>query len=307
MTRWERVYRAIARKPADRVPKGEWQLAPGLIAGLLGKAGPVGWEDEVAARVLLGMDLVTLVPADPAPAAGDPRGARLDYNSFSRWRNQTDFFIFALIDGPFQGVARRMDFTEFLLRVGGRDGSIKRWAFEEADLNIEVARYCLQNGAHGVIIADDIAYTRGLYVNPSLLREIFLPLWRRQVEALKAGQVPVFFHSDGRIMSLLPDLVAAGFTGLHSLEPTAGMDIARIKKEYGAALCLWGNFDLDFLVRAAEEEIAASVKGLMAVAAPGGGFIFSTSSGCLGDELPPAKVLALYRAGHEYGVYRNAL
>lgn len=308
MTGAERVYRAIARKAVDRVPKGEWRLAPALIAGLLGKEGPVGWEDEVAARELLGMDLVALAPAGPPPAAGAPGAAGLDYSLFRRWRSQTDFFVFALIDGPFQGVARRMDFTDFLLRVGSRDEGIEKLALEEADFTIEVARYCLKNGAHGVIIADDIAYTRGLYVNPVLLRELFLPLWRRQAGVLKAGRVPVFFHSDGNIMSLLPDLVAAGFTGLHSLEPAAGMDIARIKSEYGANLCLMGNIDLDFLVKAErEEEIAAGVRRLMAVASPGGGFIFSTSSGCLGDDLPPAKVLALYRSAGKYGTYPDAL
>ncbi|MCL5290874.1 MAG: hypothetical protein M1489_07655, partial [Firmicutes bacterium] len=40
-------------------------------------------------------------------------------------------------------------------------------------------------------------------VQPLLMREIFVPLWRYQVQALKNEKVPVFFHSDGNIISLL--------------------------------------------------------------------------------------------------------
>lgn len=302
MTRVERVYRAINRRELDRVPKGEWQLAPVLVEGILGREKEVTWEDEVAARELLGMDLVGLVPAG-LPAVKCLPASRLDYSLFERWRKETDFFVFALIDGPFQSTSRRLDFVDFLLRLRSREERIKKMALQEAEYGLEVARLCLQAGAHGIILADDIAYSRGPYVNPALLREIFVPLWRQQVEALKAKGVPVFFHSDGNIWSLLPDLMATGFTGLHSLEPSSGMDIARIKEEYGAYLCLMGNFDLHFLLKARDEEIRAEVKRLMQVAAPGGGFIFSTSSGCLGGNIPPEKVILLYQAAQEFGIY----
>ena len=79
------------------------------------------------------------------------------------------------------------------------------------------------------------------------------------------------------------------------------MNIAQLKKHYGSELCLMGNFDLDLLIKAREEEIAAAVKELLKVATPGGGFIFSTCSGCLGENIPPAKVIALYQSAEKYG------
>ncbi|MBE3580803.1 MAG: hypothetical protein IMW96_04055 [Thermoanaerobacteraceae bacterium] len=302
MTKVERVYRAINHQEADRVPKGEWRLDPVLVARILGKEGRGTWEDEVKVRELLGMDLVGLVPRGIRPDRSMPPH-ELDFSPFERWRGQTDFFIFAVVDGPFQGSAGRMDFMEFLLRLSSREDQVKELAREEARFGLETARRCVQAGAHGVIIADDIAYTRGTYVAPGLLRELFLPLWQWQVENLGTEGVPVFFHSDGNIASLVSDLVAAGFAGLHSLEPTAGMDIARIKQDFGPRLCLMGNFDLSLLARAGEEELAAEVQRIMAAAAPGGGFIFSTSSGCLGGDLPAEKVMALYRAAGRYGTY----
>ncbi|SMB99908.1 uroporphyrinogen decarboxylase [Thermanaeromonas toyohensis ToBE] len=293
MTRAERVYRALTRQALDRVPKGEWQLAPGLVAALLGKTSPITWEDEVAARKLLGMDLVGLTAGVSEKEA----------SSFKRWREDTDFFIFALVDGPFQRAAKKMGFMDFLCRVANREEQIMELAQDEARQGTEEALRAVEAGAHGVILADDIAYTRGLYISPILVRDLFLPLWERQVAKLKEYQVPVFFHSDGNIQDLLPYLVKAGFTGVHSLEPASGMDISKIKHEYGNELCLMGNFDLDFLIRASEKEIEKAVRELMTIAAPGGGFIFSTSSGCLGPELPAEKVLTLYRAAGRWGEY----
>ena len=223
MTKAERVYHAIGRRGVDKVPKGEWHLSKGLIAGILGKKGALGWEEEAAVREFLGMDLVAL------GTDADVNGSGPDDHRFRCWRTETDFFIFAVIDGPFQGAARQVGIVDFLLRLDRRDGRMKELAAKQAERNLETARRCLRSGAHGILLADDVAYTDGLFVQYPLLRDIFVPLWKYQVSALKSEKVPVFFHSDGNINSLLPDLITAGFTGLHALESTAGMDIARVK------------------------------------------------------------------------------
>ncbi|MCL1852771.1 MAG: hypothetical protein FWF88_07025 [Peptococcaceae bacterium] len=299
MTRTQRVYDAIARRWTDKVPKGEWCLSAGLIAGILGCQGAIGWEQEAAARESLGMDLVVLGADQEDPS-------ELDYEEFRRWRRETDFFIFALINGPFQGLARKMGWTDFFLMLGDRDDRddrIGEMAARQSALSLASAKNALRNGAHAVLIADDVAQTEGFLVSYPLLRDIFVPLWRASVQTLKEEKVPVFFHSDGNVNGLLPDLIAAGFAGLHSLEPAAGMDIAYIKRQYGADLCLMGNIDLGFLVQAEAEEIAVKVKQLMDAAAPGGGYIFSTSCGCLGDEVPFANLITLYQCAEEYGIY----
>lgn len=295
MTGVERVFQAINHREADQVPKGEWFLGPGLIGALLGKDGTPSWEDEAAVRKMLDMDLVVIAP-------NDPDHAKFDYSLLRRWRRETDLFVFALIDGPFERLVHRLGFTDFMTAVGKKDDRIEKMAAREAETGTALALSCLKAGACGVILADDIAYNRGPFIPPALLRRIWVPLWRRQTEALAGA--PVIFHSDGNISDLLPDIAAAGFSGIHSLEPTAGMDMAGIKQEYGDKICLWGNVDQGFLSQTTDEaDIAAAVKDLIRIAAPRGGYIFSTSSGCLGDDLPPDTVLALYRAVSKYGRY----
>ncbi len=48
-------------------------------------------------------------------------------------------------------------------------------------------------------------------------------------QIVEAVGVPMIWHSDGNIESLLPMAVEAGFVGVHGLDPTAGMDLAKVK------------------------------------------------------------------------------
>lgn len=291
MTRWERVLRAIYHQPVDKLPKGEWALAPKLVYKLLNRTWAEGFQAEMAVRKFLGMDLVVL------QCNG---GMQETLTSLRRWRKETDFFIFALLEGPFQRSARGQDFMDYLLQLGQGNEKMIKLATQQAHDGVVQAKELLSQGAHGILLADDVAYSDGLYLPIGLMRDIFVPLWRAQVEALKGQSVPVFFHSDGNIAGLLPDLVNAGFNGIHGLDPSAGMDIVQIKKEYGADLCLMGNVDVGFLNTAQEVQLEISVKRMLDVVAKGSGYIFSTSSGCLGEDLSAEKVRLLYHCVERY-------
>ncbi len=94
----------------------------------------------------------------------------------------------------------------------------------------------------------------------------------------------------------MDDLVEVGFQGLQCLEPEAGMDLARLKAAYGERICLWGNLDPgDLFLERDSEELQRRVQDMIEVAAPGGGFIFGTSSGLV-DGMRPENIEAVYRA-----------
>ncbi|MCP3951809.1 MAG: hypothetical protein GY697_06255, partial [Desulfobacterales bacterium] len=142
-------------------------------------------------------------------------------------------------------------------------------------------------GAHGIIIADDIAYHRSTYMSPDFVKQHLLPIWQTQVTVAGDLGVPVFFHSDGNLNAVLPTIVAAGFDGLQCIEPAAGMDMPAVKAEYGNTLCLMGNVDPALLsdqsiqgdVETRCAHLRRAVLDLMASAGGDGGFIFGTCSG----------------------------
>jgi uroporphyrinogen decarboxylase len=162
-------------------------------------------------------------------------------------------------------------------------------------------------GAHGIIIADDIAYHRSTYISPEFVEHYLLPIWKTQVKAAWNLGVPIFFHSDGNLNAVLPLVVEAGFDGLQCIEPAAGMDINDIKQRYGRNLCLMGNMDPSLLTEKGNQidtetsydHLRQSVFELMKIADEDGGFIFGTCSG-LFTGMSPEIVQTMYRLANEF-------
>jgi uroporphyrinogen decarboxylase len=81
------------------------------------------------------------------------------------------------------------------------------------------------------------------------------------------------------------------------------MDIGETKREFGRRTCLIGNIDCSFLlVFGNPGEVRQSVKETIAEAAPGGGYIIS-SSNSIHPGCKPENYLAMVEAAREYGRY----
>jgi uroporphyrinogen decarboxylase len=81
------------------------------------------------------------------------------------------------------------------------------------------------------------------------------------------------------------------------------MDIGETKREFGGRTCLLGNIDCSFLlVYGSPDEVRQSVKETIASAAPGGGYII-TSSNSIHPGCKPENYLAMVEATRKYGHY----
>ena len=287
MKKIERIGAALRHEWVDRVPKGEFYLEDGLIAKLLGLKKNVQFEDRVEACELLGLDALAFSPVSLQTSKVPVWGG------LTQWRQETDFFSFAIIDGPFQGTAKLFSsFNEFLVAIAKRNPIILELAAKVAAANVQLGLDALKLGAHGLIIADDIAYQRGTFISPGHLREFFFPSLREQVGILKTQEAPIFFHADGNIIPVLTDIIASGINGLHSLDFSALADIANVRKTTANSLCLMGGYDLSWF---SEGNRTEKVTELLAVASGGGGYIFGSSAGILGSELPVQQVTEVYQ------------
>ena len=145
------------------------------------------------------------------------------------------------------------------------------------------------------MLADDMAFDTGLFLPPHIMDELAWPFYRQMIAAIKAtGDVPVFLHTDGDIKAALPQIVDCGFDGLHSLQPSATMDIEAVKREYGDRLCLMGNLDLNELLPfGTPEQVAAEARRLCETIGSDGGYILA-SCNILTDAVPVENVRAMY-------------
>lgn len=244
----ERVKAAISHQPPDRIPKGELCIGDDLIKQSL-NCSQVGFEERAAFIKDLGLDLVCLAPDYPV-SASVPETLKATLPDLEKWASETPLFILALLDGAFGWGMRTLGHIDFLMLSRSSPLSFQALIEKVESLNRELIKRLVDQGVDGVIIADDIAYQRGLLINPQTLRKCFFPSLAGQVEAVQ-GNVPVFFHSDGNYSEIIPELIDCGFQGLQCFERRAGMEPLKLQEQY-PELCVWGTLEVEDIKQAAD-------------------------------------------------------
>lgn len=123
----------------------------------------------------------------------------------------------------------------------------------------------------------DIAAKQKLLHSPEWLRREFMPRLKRLNDAYHAHDVRCLFHSDGYVMEVLPDLIAAGIDGLNPIETVAGMDVGEVYRLYGDRLFLTGGIDMSQLLANGTPDQVREVCRRTIAAAPTGYFLGSTT------------------------------
>ncbi|MEW6081252.1 MAG: uroporphyrinogen decarboxylase family protein [Bacillota bacterium] len=293
----DRVMAAIKGTKPGRPPRGEFWLGDDLVRGLLEIQGPVGREARGDALASLGFDLVA-VACVPAPGVPVSPGV---FQEIEAWSAGTDFFVFAQVGGCFSDIMWAVGWKEFLTRMKEDPGSLARasrdWCLGQA----EVVSMAARSGASGILIGDDLAYAHGTFVSPEDLRRLFLPNLGPVLEAAERQGLPVMLHSDGNINGILPDLVALGIHGIHSLDPDSGMSLAGVKRDYGKQITLMGNVSTHVLATGTPEEIRRHTLDAIRAGAPGGRYILASSGGFLDGEVSVENLVEMYRTADEAG------
>jgi uroporphyrinogen-III decarboxylase len=194
--------------------------------------------------------------------------------------------------------------TLFLETMATRPALADRYMEATTEGVVRCLRRQLELGADGCIAANDWCFNKGPLFSPAMFRRFFVPHLRRLADLCHDKGAPFFKHLDGNVMPLLPILVEeVGIDGLHAIEPTAGMDIARLKREWGDRIVLLGNIDCgDVLTNGPPERIRSEVRRIVREASPGGGHIFSSSNAIHGG-VPLEHVEAMLAAAREFGRY----
>jgi len=238
----------------------------------------------------------------PVPDIRKATTQKLDW-----FRSHGDLFRMCQIGGPVSSLDWMLGTENYLIYSISDTTAVLALTEKVMEFEIARAKLFLDHGAQAIMIADDIAYNRGLFLPPRIMDVLAYPFYREMIREIKAHRdVPVFLHTDGDIRLALERIVECGFNGLQSLQPSAGMDIAEVKRRYGDVLCLMGNMDLDRLMPfGTPEEIESQVRWLCETIGPGGGFILSTCN-ILINAIPPENALAMYWAAEKYGLYSES-
>jgi len=154
------------------------------------------------------------------------------------------------------------------------------------------------------MMGDDFGMQTAPLLSVGMWERFFAGGFRRFIELAHRYGIEVMHHTCGAVRPLIPRFIDAGLDILQSLQPrAAGMELAGLKRDFGADLCFQGSMDIQHtLPHGAPADIDAEVRDRMAAGKPGGGFIICTAHNIQPDT-PIDNVLALFEAYHRYAAY----
>jgi uroporphyrinogen decarboxylase len=192
-----------------------------------------------------------------------------------------------------------IQFTEWLL---GSTEEAKKQAQDNVNATLENAeRFMKHGGLDGFALCSDYCFNTQPFLSPALFAELVTPYLTQLCQGYRDLGFYAIKHTDGNIMPILDQLVAAKPHAIHSLDPQAGVDIAKVKLLYGDQVCLIGNVNCGLLTSGTEAEVIESARYCIKHGMPGGGYIFSTSN-CAFTGLPLERYELMWKVWHEEAI-----
>lgn len=158
---------------------------------------------------------------------------------------------------------------------------------------LEDMRGWCSTSVDGVMFMDDWGTNTALLINPRTWRALFKPLYQDYVDMIHAAGKFAFFHSDGNIEAIFPDLVEIGVDAVNAQLFT--MDIEALAQRFKGRITFWGEIDRQHVLPfGTPEDAAAAVKRVRAALDDGSGGLIAQCE--WGKDNPAANIRAVYQA-----------
>lgn len=140
------------------------------------------------------------------------------------------------------------------------------------EYNMELIEMALALNPDALFLADDWGSQISLLINPDAWRKLYLPAYEKMFARIHKAGKHVFFHSDGYVINIMPDLIKAGADvfwiefGVNKLEA--------LKKDFAGKVSFLALLDTQVIEFGTFEEIDEHIKELIGTLGSfNGGFI----------------------------------
>ena len=293
MTSRERVIRTLEHKPVDRAPRNLWAL-PYLKADTnkfferfpedftgpevrFGKSNyakgtffmPPGYTDDFGCEWhVTGYGVTGEVRNSPL---FDWSGLdtykfpwemleNADFSKVNESCAKTDKFVLAgSMSRPFERLQFLRGTENLFMDLAYGDERLEKLIEMMQEFNLAEMEMWAKTDVDGVSFMDDWGSQSALLISPRMWRKIFKPIYKSYCDILKSAGKKVFFHSDGYIREIYPDLIEIGIDAVNS--QLFCMDIEELGESFEGKITFWGEIDRQYLVPfGTEEEVRAGVR-----------------------------------------------
>ncbi len=129
------------------------------------------------------------------------------------------------------------------------------------EFNLREIELWAKTEVDAIFFQDDWGSQDRMLISPDMWRERFKPLYADYCSIIKSANKLVFFHSDGHIMPIIPDLIELGVDALNA--QLFCMDIEAIGEGFRGEITFWGEIDRQHVLpRGSVGEVKAAVNRL---------------------------------------------
>jgi len=170
------------------------------------------------------------------------------------------------------------------------------------DLARRNAEMLARTGIDVLALDDDVGMPETMMISPDTWRKFFKP---RLAEIIQAACVikpdlRILYHSDGYYEPIIGDLIEIGVHAINPLQPEY-MDAARIRRQFGSRLALWGTVGKQTTFSfATPEEIRQEVKVRIETIGRAG-LILGPAYDIDEPDIPWENIAAFFEAAETYG------
>ena len=170
------------------------------------------------------------------------------------------------------------------------------------DIRIKMARRFVEAGVDILRVGDDVGTQKAMMMSPEMWRTWLKPRLAAVIQSGKAVKpdIPVFYHSDGYIEDIIPQLCEIGVTILNPVQPEC-MDPVKLKKMYGDRLAFWGTIGTQTTMPfGSPAEVKETVKERIRTVGRDGGLVLAPTHS-INPDVPWENIVAFYEAAEEFG------
>jgi uroporphyrinogen decarboxylase len=167
-----------------------------------------------------------------------------------------------------------------------------------------LARRLAGAGIDMIVYGDDVGTQRAMMMDPTTWRKWLKPSMEKAIRAAKEinPDIIAYYHSDGVIYDIIPDLIEIGVDVLNPVQPEC-MDPIKVKELYGDKLSFWGTIGTQTTMPfGTPQEVEETVRLMIEKVGVNGGLVIAPTH-LLEPEVPWENIMAFVNAVKKYGKY----